>query len=95
MLAEWFAKVASNKTVTARLLLQGTEIKTSGYLPQTTTLLVKGNVAYADVEFRFADRALFDTVEWREGSTVLKSERVAYDGPRGTHQATLELEVGE
>lgn len=95
MLAEWFAKNASGTQVTVRLTLQGTEISTPGYVAQVTKLSSDGKVASASVEFVFTDRALFDTVEWSAGNTILRKVAVAYDGPRGSHQATLELEVDE
>lgn len=93
MLAERFAKLASQITVTARLLNNGEEITTPGYAPQSATFKSDGKVATAEVEFSFADAARFDAVEWSDGTDVLRVVKVAYDGPRGTHNAALEVEV--
>lgn len=93
MLAEHIAKAAADLEVTARLLLDGKEIRTPGYVPQTVAFIAKGAAVNAEVEFTFTDRALFDTVEWSIGGEPFRTVKTAYDGPRGSYRVQLDVGV--
>ena len=94
MLAERFAKAAASIPLTAHLTLDGVEITTAGYAPQSATFTPDGTVTTATASFEFAGRALFDAVEWREAGELVHKSAVAFDAPRGAYTAALEVEVG-
>jgi hypothetical protein len=95
MLAEQFAKAAAGITVTARLLLGGEEITTPGYAAKSAAFTSDGGSVTAEAEFTFHDRALFDAVEWSADGEVFRTVKTAYDGPRGTYTAHLDVDVRE
>ena len=94
MLAERFAVLTEQIDLTVRLLKAGKEIKTPGYRAQSARFTATGTKAVAAVRFAFSAPTAFDTVRWSEGDVVLRDSPVSYDGPAGSHRATLEIEVG-
>lgn len=93
MLAERFASLASQIELTAILVRGNKEISAEGYKAQRAKFVVTGNQAKAEATFTFSGPARFDAVEWREGDMLLRRTPVSYDGPAGSHKATLEVEV--